>query len=190
MKFTLGLVVSLGALYLVGAVNYCPPLGPLYEKPQRLSTDPLIRQISKNLTERLKAIVKNRNITVTGFDTNTTSFSLNLFSAHESKSIHQYHYTAPTLNASSTRKVDENSVYRIASISKMITVLALLVQGSKVHFDDRITKYIPELAEIAKKQNAENHETFDYVEAVVWSEITVGALASHLAGVGRSCKRT
>lgn len=104
MKFTLGLIVSFGVLYLVGGVNYCPPLGPLYEKHQRLSTDPLIRQISKNLTESMNAIMKSRNTTASGFDTNTTSFSLNLFSAHESESIHQYHYTALTLNASSTRK--------------------------------------------------------------------------------------
>ena len=43
----------------------------------------------------------------------------------------------------------------------MVTVLALLVQGSKVRFDDPITKYIPRLAEIAKKRDAEGHETFD-----------------------------
>ena len=44
-----------------------------------------------------------------------------------------------------------------------------------------VTDFIPELATDAKERKASNNE----VDNVSWETITVGALASHLAGIGR-----
>ena len=169
----------LAVLRFSRAINYCPPLGPVYAAPQSLSTDSSIRQTGQTVSAALKQLLKTGGDTSGGFDANTTSFSINLFSIHESESIFQYHVTAPTLNTSSTKIVDENSVYRIGSITKAVTVLQLLLLEERVRLDDPVTKYVPELAAIAED---------DEITTPQWSQITVGALAGHLAGIGRDCK--
>lgn len=173
------IVVFFAVLRFSFAVNYCPPLGPVYAAPQSLSTDSSIRQTGQTVSAALKQLLKTGGDTSAGFDANTTSFSINFFSIHESESIFQYHVTASTLNTSSTKIVDENSVYRIGSITKAVTVFELLLLGKQVHFDDPVTKYVPELAAIAED---------DEITTAQWSQITVGALAGHLAGIGRDCK--
>lgn len=177
-------------LYFAQAVDYCPPLGPVYELPRNLSADASIRRAAQNLTTTLDQALMNASITL--FAPNTTSYSIDLFSAHEGGSLFQYHHTASALNASSAKKVDENTVYRIGSISKLVTVFALLLQEGKVHFDDPITKYLPELAQYAEQDNEgdEEYGNYDDLATTKWSQITVGALASHLGGIGRMCKCT
>lgn len=71
----------------------------------------------------------------------------------------------------------------------MVTVLALLLQEGKVHFNDPITKYVPELARYAEQgnQDDEESETGDDVATTKWSQITVGSLAGHLSGISRNC---
>ncbi len=68
-------------------------------------------------------------------------------------------------------------MYRIASISKVFTVLLLLRHEGRISLDDPVTKYVSELAA------AEAEES---VEAVSWGNVTLGALASHLGGIGRT----
>lgn len=183
---TLVFVAFLFFLHLSLAVNYCPPLGPVYAAPQNLSANDSIRQTARNVSATLEHLLKTGANTSAAFDTNTTSFSVSFFSVHESDPIFQYHFTASTLNTSSTKIVDEDSVYRIGSISKMVTVFELLLQGKRVHFDDLVTKYVPELAAIAEAQHNKTKWEDDEVATAKWSQITVGALAGHLAGLGRS----
>lgn len=181
-------VIFLVVLRLSLAVDYCPPLGPVYPVPQNLSKDDSIRQTARNVSATLENLLKKGANSSAGFDTETTSLSLNLFSIHESNSIIQYHFTASKLNTSSTKSVDEDSVYRIGSITKIVTVLELLLQGERVHFDDPVTKYIPELAAIVEAQHIKTDREEDEVATAQWSQITIGALAGHLAGIGRTCK--
>ncbi|MCJ1430325.1 hypothetical protein MMC29_008243 [Sticta canariensis] len=170
------ILVFLAVLRFSLAVNYCPPLGPVYAAPQGLSTDSSVRQTGQTVSAALKQLLQTGGDTSGGFDAKTTSFSINFFSIHESESIFQHHVTASQLNTSSTKIVDENSVYRIGSITKVLTVLELLLLGERVRFDDPITKYVPELAAIAEH---------DEITTPQWSQITVGALAGYLAGIGR-----
>ncbi len=44
-----------------------------------------------------------------------------------------------------------------------------------MRLDDRVTQYVPELAA---------------ADAVDWGNVTLGALASHLAGIGKTCALT
>lgn len=172
------------------AFDYCPPLGPVYELPRNLSTDPSIRLAAQNFTALINERVERINDSTTAsFLTANTSFSIDLFSAHDDESLFQYHFTAPVRNASSTKTVDENTIYRIGSISKVVTILALLRQEGKLHFDDPITKYIPELARYDEQENEDDQESeiCDDSTTTHWSQITVGALASHLSGIGRTC---
>ena len=187
MSSLLFAIFSLAVLRFTLATDYCPPLGPVHAVPHNLSTDESIRRAARNISATLAHLLDTGANDSTGFDANTTSFSVNLFSVHEPESIFQYHFTASTMNSSSTKKVDENSVYRIGSISKLVTTFGLLVQGNKVHFDDPITKYIPELDAIAMAHKSSANSEQDDVAMAQWSQITVGALAGHLAGIGRSC---
>ena len=74
------------------------------------------------------------------------------------------------------------SLYRIGSISKLFTVYTLLVNYGWEHWDDSITKYLPEL------QGAANLEADTSVAHADWSKVTVGDLASQLSGIGRDCE--
>ena len=133
------------------------------------------------MTASIQALLSSNN-GAAGFNTTTTSFSVNMLSIHEasSASIFEFHHTASLLNSSGTRKVAGESIYRIGSVSKTITVLELLILREKVRFEDPVTRWVPELAAI--KQTAENE-----VEQVIWEDVTVGSLAGFLAGIGRDC---
>jgi CubicO group peptidase (beta-lactamase class C family) len=108
---------------------------------------------------------------------NASAISISVKSIHEDSLLFNYHFTPPKLSAVGTRAVDENTIYRVGSISKLMPVLALLQSGN-VSFDDPVTEYIPEL------RNAAGATTSS---SVAWDDITVGALASHLAGLGTDC---
>ncbi|KAF2024499.1 beta-lactamase/transpeptidase-like protein [Setomelanomma holmii] len=62
--------------------------------------------------------------------------------------------------------VDGDSIYRIASTTKLLTVCLLLLQAGDGILGDPVTKYLPELA-------GHGH----------WDDITIGALAGYTAGI-------
>lgn len=111
--------------------------------------------------------------------TNITSFSIAVTSASET--LWTSSYTAPVLGNyidSSPSNVTEHTYFRIASISKVFTVLAALVkqQAKNWSLQDPITKYVPELLE------GTNADTVD------WRAITLETLASQLSGIPRECQ--
>jgi CubicO group peptidase (beta-lactamase class C family) len=69
------------------------------------------------------------------------------------------------------RIVDGDSVYRIASTSKLITVFLLLLRAGESIFNDKVIEYLPEL-------KGEAH----------WDDITIGSLAGYLGGITSECK--
>ena len=60
-----------------------------------------------------------------------------------------------------------------------------LIEAGDTSFNDPITKYVPELAAYAAKNAEEAEVGVDAIGVFDWDAITVGALASHLAGVPR-----
>jgi CubicO group peptidase (beta-lactamase class C family) len=143
-----------------------------------------VLKASELLLEAIKQAL--RNTTIYGaLDPNATSFSLQLYSLHEADPLFTYHYAAPAL-AEPTEGVaapDSNTVYRIGSVSKLLTVYIYLIKAGDASWNDPITKYVPELTEYANA-TADVLST-DEIDTVGWKEITVGALASQLAGIGR-----
>lgn len=85
-------------------------------------------------------------------------------------------------NTTGVRKVDANTVYRLGSLTKIFTIYTWLVQDGDVRWNEGITKYVPELAA------AVNGEGFDAVANVAWEDVTIGALASQMAGIVRDCE--
>lgn len=80
-------------------------------------------------------------------------------------------------------QVDENTVFRIGSASKLWTVYTLLASAGEASLHDPVTKWVPELQAAAAAAGAD-----DAVDFVRWEDVTLQELASHLAGVGRDCK--
>ena len=82
-------------------------------------------------------------------------------------------------STSGVHVVDENSIYRIGSISKMFTVYTFLLELGDGYWNQPVTKYVPELAAAAKD---------DVITQVQWEDVTLGDLAGQMAGIDRECK--
>lgn len=107
-------------------------------------------------------------------------FSINVFSAATNASLFSYHHIGEGQEQVLTAgKLDDQTIARTGSVSKLFTVYALLVKAGIEVFDKPVTDYLPELrgaSPVGEEGYLWNH--------VRWEEITIGALASHQAGSG------
>ncbi|KAJ4152346.1 hypothetical protein NW754_004139 [Fusarium falciforme] len=156
--------VAVGALSLVDA-KACPPLGAVFPAPQAPGESKLVQTAATKLKAGLEERITSKF--------NTSAISIGVKSIHEDDPLFTYHFTPPN-PGEGTDKVDENTVFRIASGSKLFTVLAALL-NSDIDFEASVLKYLPELNETAKE---------DEIFSLKWEDITVGSLASHLSGIG------
>jgi CubicO group peptidase (beta-lactamase class C family) len=145
--------------------------------------------VLNTLTSTINQAVSVDNTSTFGINFNTTSLSASIFSIKPNNSalnepfLWQYHHSAPSLqqDANGVKTVNADSVYRIASLTKVFTVLTFLINAGERYWYEPVTKYIPELAQAAATLNATQNPV-DYVD---WNDVTIGDLASHLAGIGR-----
>jgi hypothetical protein len=154
----------------------CPLLGPDYPAPSNLQDDAQIISANQNLSQQLNSLVNSNS---THFDT-STSFSIQWFTAESNQSLFQYHYTGPSVAQSSngTRNITGDSIYRVGSIAKLYTIYLFMVEAGDQYFTRPITDFVPELAQAAL-------DARDSVNATQWEDITIGALASQMAGIAR-----
>ncbi|KEF53924.1 uncharacterized protein A1O9_09719 [Exophiala aquamarina CBS 119918] len=136
----------------------CPFIGPTYLQPTNLSKDPTIKAAAGNTTAVLLDAI------ATGLlENQTTAFSLTAFSTSDEKStpFYTFHQTPPILAEAplGVKNVTGDTVYRVGSLSKVLTVNAHLVADGFKHFQDPI-------------------------KSTVWDDITLQALASHMGGIG------
>ncbi|KAM6540433.1 hypothetical protein FALCPG4_002149 [Fusarium falciforme] len=146
----------LAAVLLLLADAYCPPTGPVLPPPDIPSDGKLTATLNNALRKLAKSGVWN---------TTTTSFSVELTSSKET--LFSFHHTSPKLNSSGVDKVDGKTIYRVASVTKVFTTLALLLQDG-INLDDSVIKYVPELSKIAW-----------------YKDVTLRMLASQISGVHR-----
>ncbi|KAL2012232.1 hypothetical protein VTN00DRAFT_4950 [Thermoascus crustaceus] len=121
------------------------------------------------------------------FDANSTSFALEIFSPSDPNPLFHYYYTAPPIanSTSGVKTVDENTVFRIGSVSKLWTVYLFLIETGDARFDDPVAKYVPELRSAAAELSKNTTERGDVIDFVQWEEVTIRELASHLSGIAR-----
>jgi CubicO group peptidase (beta-lactamase class C family) len=156
---------------VVSAANKpAPLLGPVFVSSLDPTKSQVIAKAQKAFPEVLKAAAQQLQ-----FDRNTT-FSINVFSSSSNQSVFNYHYQAPNLNST---KIDNDSIYRVGSLSKLLTVYSFLAAAGNDAWNKPVTEFIPELAGVDESKAIDN---------LKWSEVTVGALAGHLSGIMRSCK--
>jgi CubicO group peptidase (beta-lactamase class C family) len=155
------------------AVANCPILGFDLPAARQPSTSAAIKMAQANMTAVVNEQIKAQSAVV-----NSTAFSVEIFSTKEADSLWEYHYSAHADQAGTTH-VTKDTIYRIGSVSKLLSMYLWLIEDGDVHWNDPITDFVPELAKAAK--------TSDGVTHVSWNEVTVGELASHMAGIGRDC---
>ncbi|KAH6869181.1 beta-lactamase/transpeptidase-like protein [Thelonectria olida] len=106
------------------------------------------------------------------------SLSLGVLSIHEAAPMFEFHHSPPNSDPRGVSEVNSNTVYRLASMTKLFTVLGVL-RIESISLEDPVTKYLPELREMNKQAAAQ-----DAINTVDWDSITLGALAAHQSGVG------
>lgn len=157
----------------------CPILGPSFPSNFDLSGGTTIRKLQSRFPEQIESLFSSGVINRTH-----TSFSIDVFSAVTNSSIYSYHHAAPGLNGTLTAGVlNDGTIYRIGSVSKLYTVYAILANAGMEVLDHRVTRYLPELAGNAGS---------DPLQRIRWEDVTVGALASQLGGSGgmRECRHS
>ena len=154
--------------------QYCPPIGPVLPDAKNLSTNPSVLQAGELVSEALQ------NLTTLS---NTTALSVGVGSV-ESGKLMQYSYTPSIFNTSGTSTVNGDTVFITGSVAKVFTVFAIqqLLAKGKILLSDPITKYVPELLQLARQQTTQNAIT-----TVDWNAITLEALSSQLAGISAEC---
>ncbi|KAH7348865.1 beta-lactamase/transpeptidase-like protein [Rhexocercosporidium sp. MPI-PUGE-AT-0058] len=165
---------------LVDAATTETFLGPAFPIPQNLCNDPTIKTANQDFLTLLTTSLETGSSIHGEFDNSSTAFSFEFYSANTEEPVFQYHYSAPILEDAElgVKTVDRDTIYRIGSITKLLTVYTFLITDGDVHFNDLVTKYIPEL--LAGRGSAGE----DPVHRIAWDEVTLGSLASHMAGVG------
>lgn len=154
-----------------GLDGHCPPLGPVLPAPTSPSSSSPVQSAVSGLAD---------------YFTNITSpfvgsaVSISVSSIHEDGKLVDLHYTPPSRGAGSTAEVDGDTIYRIGSVSKAFTALGVLKAG--IRMDDPVTLYLPELRDLGAADGVNSDIT-----AVNWDDITIGALASHMSGIGAEC---
>jgi CubicO group peptidase (beta-lactamase class C family) len=149
-------VLSLG--WLSAAWALCPPTGPVLPPPV-LSSDTLDLSSLKATLEGFESNSSNSE-----WVTNKTFFSVSVTTSKST--VFSFFKTPPVYNSSGTHEANGSSVQRVASVTKVFTTLAVLLQDS-MRLSDPISAYVPELS------------------AERWQHVTLAMLAGQHAGIAR-----
>lgn len=177
------MVVALISLFTCTAAQTSPStplLGPTVPPPKSVFSLKAIQQATITFSEILENALSEGESEYGPLDNHSTSFYISIFSLHETKPIFSFPFEGPGLRGSLTSEsLDENTIFRLGSLSKLLTVYTLLTTVGTQYLDDPVTKWVPELASAAvlKDQNP--------IRNVKWEEITIEALGSHMAGIIR-----
>lgn len=150
----------------------CPILGPMFPYDFDLAESAPIKSAIDKFPSVVESLFETEQI-----NRSYTTFSIDVFSTVTQQSIYQYHHVAPGLNGSLLGgKLDDDTIFRIGSVSKLYTSYAILAEyGSLDILDHPVTDYLPEL-----KGNANSNP----VDKIVYEDITVGALMAQQGGTG------
>ncbi|CAI4217598.1 unnamed protein product [Parascedosporium putredinis] len=167
----------------------CAFRGPAYPLPTDLSAHPLILEAAEQLTAGFNDLAAND----TNLIATNNSWSIQAWSTHEradpSALLWSHYHSAMNLdavNSTGVRDVGPDTVYRLGSLTKVFTVLTWLAEAGDEYWYKPITDFIPELKTM-QERNAGEEDPVRYTD---WDEITIGALASQMAGIPKDCELT
>ncbi|KAI9372851.1 beta-lactamase/transpeptidase-like protein [Aspergillus egyptiacus] len=175
------LIVPCALLVTAAAGGSCKLPGPAFPAPREAARSAIFDRASKDFLSSLNKILYPTGPSqAASIDPDLTSFAVEVYSARDSEPLFAHYHTATTArnNTVGVNEVDRDTVFRIGSISKLWTVLLLLLETGDALFNEPVTKYIPELRAAMTSR--------DEIDHVQWDEVTIGTLASQMAGVERS----
>lgn len=147
------------------AACYDPSPAFVPPKSSTYRDSPILNDAFKSITASLDKLIAQP-----AFD--TSSFSIEVTTS--THSLWELHHTARDKDPvrPGAEKVTGESVYRIASVTKAFTVLAIIQQhvAGNLSIDDTIDQYLELRGDIQ------------------WSDITLRTVASQLSGIPRDCK--
>ncbi|KAI0869028.1 beta-lactamase/transpeptidase-like protein [Hypoxylon argillaceum] len=164
-------IVAAYVLSVCIAAPTCPLEGTVFPKPLQLATSEAIKAAVSSLTDTFSEITNGAQ---------NYSFALEVFSAHDPEPLFSVLHTAPnlaTLNTAGVKVVDENTVFRLGSLTKIYTIYTFLINAGDKIWNEPITKFVPEL------QAVTNYS--DPVTNTAWDEVTIGGLATQMTGIPR-----
>ncbi|KAJ5822829.1 hypothetical protein N7447_005169 [Penicillium robsamsonii] len=173
------LLLVLCTASIANSVKLCPLLGPSWPAPTGLSTDPTVRSALQNVTTTIQQAISAGNLS-------SNSISLQIFEANDPSALLTLSHTSAEIDTTiGVSQVDENTIFRIGSTSKLFTMLLLLIENGFSYLQDPIAEYIPELRQAAVDIFRNSTKWEDGIDFTKWNEVTIGELASHLAGIAR-----
>lgn len=158
----------------------CPLLGPSFPAPTISSSSP---PALDQFTQHLEAYLANGTGTFGPITPNTTSFSIGIFAGDNvindsTPLFHEYHH-----GANGEKKPDKNTVYAAGDLTQIFTVVTLLAELGVEVLERSIVDFLPELDGLSSAVRGQGH-----LETVAWRDVTLGALAGHMAGIARDCE--
>jgi CubicO group peptidase (beta-lactamase class C family) len=164
----------------VATSHLCPLLGPAYPRPANIRSDPIMAAAEKNISAKLNHAIESGKLPV--------SLSAQIFADSEPHSFYRFSHTDSSLNRTAgVRKVDEDTVFRIGSVSKLWTIYLFMMEKGITYFEEPVIKYVPELASAAQELRSNQTAQEDVIDNMQWDQVTIGELASHTAGIARDC---
>ncbi|KAI0598421.1 beta-lactamase/transpeptidase-like protein [Biscogniauxia sp. FL1348] len=170
-------LIATELLIPVHGIPSCPYPGAVFPKPTDLASSDIIQTALTNLTATF-----NARGTDPANNPNATSWSIQVFSASSDEPIWEHYHTAMNLLSADNpgvKSVDGDTIYRLGSLTKIFTIVTFLAEVGDAYWNTPVTRYVPELDLLAGKAQ------YDPVMNVAWDEITLGNLASHMAGIVR-----
>jgi hypothetical protein len=161
----------------------CPLIDKNYPIPSKIATSNYVAAAINSSPSQISSAL-NATTRYGQYESNTTAFSLQVYSIHDESPLFTYHYTPAALIDQRTvgvELVNSDTIYRLVSVSKLWTVFIYLIAGGDKSWNLPIIDYIPELAAIAQ-ETGQVEGSPDHVD---WTSVTIGALASQMAGIAR-----
>jgi CubicO group peptidase (beta-lactamase class C family) len=163
-------------------------LGPSYVPPVDLTSNHSLVALAweglvANLTDILHDDQTRPSEHITPAQFQNITFSLGFFSLHDHAAAGslQFHYTSPEVAtaANGTHKVNGDSIYRIASVTKLFTVLTGLLELSTTDWERPLSDILAPLGDYVSSSGKPD------VYTTPWNQVTLRALAAQIAGVPR-----
>lgn len=150
---------------------FSPIYGPTFPLPRNFANIPPIRIALDNLTSTLNTAF-NTGASDYGPQDPASAAGVQIFSLcdNDSQVFAYYHNGKILSNATGVQKIDGDSIWRIGSLSKLVTVYLVLAELRDGLWDMKVTQVIPELR---------RRTTW----GGYWEEVALGSLASHLSGL-------
>lgn len=167
IEMNLPIAISLHILpFIISAASTCFEPSPAFPVPSWTHLANHLKPTFDSIDDKLQELVSESEFDNTSFSVEVTSRSKTLWGSwHTARKQSEIR--------PGTQHVDGSSQYRIASITKVFTTLAILHQQKvgNLSLDDPVSYYIEEL------------KSPEY--SLPWKDITLRALASQLSGIPR-----